>query len=149
MELLISPLVSSSINAVRVLKLAWHLTNPTVISVFFKGGTGSSLLRPEKGVSREIVLFEPLRDWLSIEDWSSLLEMTILLYVSKALLHLVLDCVLFFLVNDTKMQWQKGLASFFLVTSIVMMFAIHPCQLNPSLRLVTWSYFLVTLVTMS
>ena len=65
--------------------------------------------------------------------------------LSKALLHLVLDCVLFFLVNDTKMQWQKGLDLFFLVASIVMIFAILPCQLNPSLRLVTWcivSYFL-------
>ena len=30
-----------------------------------------------------------------------------------------------------------------------MIFAILPSQLNPSLRLVTWSYFLVTLVTVS
>ena len=145
MELLISSLVSSSINVVRVLKLEWHLTNPTVTSIFFRGGTESFLLRPEKCVSQEIVLLQPLRDWLSIEDWSSLLEMTILLYVSKALLLLVLDCVLFFLVNDTKRQWQKGLDLFFLVASIVMIFAILPCQLNPSLRLVTWCivfYFL-------
>ena len=127
-----------------------HSTSPTLLLPLsslggWGWGTESILLRPEKCVSWEIVLLQPLRDWLSIEDWSSLLEMTILLYVSKVLLHLVLYCVLFFLVNDTKMQWQKGLDLFFLVASIVMIFAILPCQLNSSLRLVTWcivSYFL-------
>lgn len=55
-----------------------------------------------------------------------------LLYVSKALFHLLLDCVVFFLVTDTTMQWAEALGLCFVVAGTVMiLLSSHVVQILP------------------